>query len=82
MRVWSWCGCWWSSRDPAIDAQQGVVVGQAPGLDLSVGRGTHDFESLAAHRLGGGQVLGVVDGLVFGPPKIDTNVKNPETEDR
>jgi hypothetical protein len=67
VRAWPVNGYWWSSRHPAIDAQQGVVVRQAPGFDLRFGGWVHDLQSLAPQRSGGGQVLGVVDGLVFGP---------------
>jgi hypothetical protein len=62
--------CWWPSRHPTIDTAQRVVVRQASGLDLGLGRWAHDLKPLASQRCGGREVLGVVDGLVFGPDSL------------
>ena len=50
-----------------MQTEGGVVVGQTPLLDVLVRCWSEHSDAFAAQHLGGGEVVGVADGLVPGP---------------
>src|SRR5215831_21404034 len=61
-RSWSWF--WWPSRHPVVvgQAERGVVVGQAPHLDLRRRGRPGDVQVLATQRFRGLDMYRVGDG--------------------
>jgi hypothetical protein len=63
-----------------VEAKGGVVVGQAPQLDLGPAGCLADHGAVAAQLGCGGQVVGVAEGLVAGPAALMVGDQPPITE--